>query len=64
MNLLITSRTEFFGRFLCEKYTNRNNTVLFWDNFLIGDLKNVRNLPEKILGIFTGISGNMVLGRE
>jgi UDP-glucose 4-epimerase len=44
MRILITGGAGFIGSYLCEKYTKEGNTVLCLDNFLSGNLLNVRHL--------------------
>jgi UDP-glucose 4-epimerase len=44
MRILITGGAGFIGSYLCEKYTKENHTVLCLDNFLSGNLLNVRHL--------------------
>ncbi|MDD1771122.1 MAG: GDP-mannose 4,6-dehydratase [Methanomassiliicoccales archaeon] len=46
MNILITGGAGFIGSHLCEKYTKEGHTVLCMDNFLSGDLVNVRHLLD------------------
>jgi UDP-glucose 4-epimerase len=42
--MLITGGAGFIGSYLCEKYTKDGHTVLCLDNFLSGNLLNVRHL--------------------
>jgi len=44
MRILITGGAGFIGSYLCEKYTKKGHTVLCLDNFLSGNLLNVRHL--------------------
>lgn len=44
MRMLITGGAGFIGSYLCEKYTKDGHTVLCLDNFLSGNLLNVRHL--------------------
>ena len=44
MRILITGGAGFIGSHLCEKYTKEKHTVLCLDNFLSGNLLNVRHL--------------------
>lgn len=44
MRILITGGAGFIGSHLCEKYTKEKHTVLCQDNFLSGNLLNVRHL--------------------
>jgi UDP-glucose 4-epimerase len=44
MRILITGGAGFIGSYLCEKYTKEEHTVLCLDNFLSGNLLNVRHL--------------------
>jgi len=44
MRILITGGAGFIGSHLCEKYTKEEHTVLCQDNFLSGNLINVRHL--------------------
>ena len=46
MKALITGGAGFIGSHLCEKYTKEGHTVLCMDNFLSGDLINVRHLLD------------------
>ncbi len=46
MNILITGGAGFIGSHLCEKYTKEGHTVLCMDNFLSGDLINIRHLLD------------------
>lgn len=46
MRLLITGGAGFIGSHLCEKYTKEEHTVLCLDNFLSGNLINVRHLLD------------------
>jgi len=44
MRMLITGGAGFIGSYLCEKYTKEGHTVVCLDNFLSGNLLNVRHL--------------------
>jgi UDP-glucose 4-epimerase len=44
MRILITGGAGFIGSYLCERYTKEGHTVLCLDNFLSGNLLNVRHL--------------------
>jgi len=44
--MLITGGAGFVGSHLCEKYTKEGHTVLCLDNFLSGNLVNVRHLLD------------------
>jgi UDP-glucose 4-epimerase len=44
MRILITGGAGFIGSHLCEKYVKDGETVLCLDNFLNGDLSNIRQL--------------------
>lgn len=44
MRILITGGAGFIGSHLCEKYTKEDNTVLCLDNFMNGNLGNIRGL--------------------
>lgn len=44
MKMLITGGAGFIGSHLCDKYTKEGHTVLCLDNFLSGDLRNIRHL--------------------
>jgi UDP-glucose 4-epimerase len=46
MRILITGGAGFIGSYLCEKYTKEAHTVLCLDNFLSGNLLNVRHLLD------------------
>ncbi len=46
MRILITGGAGFIGSHLCEKYTNEGHTVICLDNFLSGDLINIRHLLD------------------
>ncbi|MFC1942403.1 dTDP-glucose 4,6-dehydratase [Chloroflexota bacterium] len=47
MKMLITGGAGFVGSHLCDKYTGEGHTVLCLDNFMNGDLVNVRHLLDK-----------------
>ena len=44
MKILITGGAGFVGSHLCEKYTKKGDTILCLDNFMNGNLTNIRNL--------------------
>jgi UDP-glucose 4-epimerase len=44
MKMLITGGAGFIGSHLCEKYTKEGHTVLCIDNFMNGNLMNIRHL--------------------
>lgn len=44
MKILITGGAGFIGSHLCEKYTEEGHTVLCLDNFMNGNLINIRHL--------------------
>jgi len=46
MRILITGGAGFIGSHLCEKYTKDGHTVLCFDNFMNGNLMNVRSLLD------------------
>jgi UDP-glucose 4-epimerase len=46
MRMLITGGAGFVGSHLCEKYTKEGHTVLCLDNFMSGNLMNVRHLLD------------------
>ena len=46
MRILVTGGAGFIGSYLCEKYTKEKHTVLCLDNFLSGNLLNVRHLLD------------------
>jgi len=46
MHILVPGGAGFIGSHLCEKYTKEGHTVLCMDNFLSGDLINVRHLLD------------------
>lgn len=46
MRILVTGGAGFIGSYLCEKYTKDEHTVLCLDNFLSGNLLNVRHLLD------------------
>ena len=46
MKILITGGAGFVGSHLCDKYTKEGHTVLCLDNFMSGDLTNVRHLLD------------------
>jgi len=46
MKMLITGGAGFIGSHLCDKYTREGHTVLCLDNFISGDLVNVRHLLD------------------
>lgn len=46
MKILITGGAGFVGSHLCDKYTKEGQTVICLDNFLNGNLMNVRHLLD------------------
>ncbi len=46
MKILITGGAGFVGSHLCEKYTSEGHTVICLDNFMSGNLVNVRHLLD------------------
>lgn len=46
MKILITGGAGFIGSHLCDKYTQEGHSVLCLDNFMSGDLTNVRHLLD------------------
>ena len=46
MKLLITGGAGFIGSHLCEKFVNDKHKVFCLDNFMNGDLRNVRSLLD------------------
>jgi UDP-glucose 4-epimerase len=46
MNILVTGGAGFVGSHLCDKYTREGHTVICLDNFLSGNLTNVRHLLD------------------
>jgi UDP-glucose 4-epimerase len=46
MKMLITGGAGFIGSHLCERYVKDGHTVLCLDNFLSGDLMNIRHLLD------------------
>ena len=44
MKILITGGAGFVGSHLCDKYTKEGHTVLCLDNFMSGDLNNIKPL--------------------
>ncbi|MBI2859924.1 MAG: GDP-mannose 4,6-dehydratase [Chloroflexi bacterium] len=46
MKMLITGGAGFIGSHLCDKYTREGYTVICLDNFMNGDLKNIRRLLD------------------
>jgi len=46
MKILITGGAGFIGSHLCDKYTAEGHTVLCLDNFMSGNLMNVRHLLD------------------
>jgi UDP-glucose 4-epimerase len=46
MKILITGGAGFIGSHLCEKYTKDGHTVVCIDNFMSGDLRNIRHLLD------------------
>jgi UDP-glucose 4-epimerase len=46
MRILITGGAGFIGSHLCDKYVKEGHTVVCLDNFMSGDLMNVRHLLD------------------
>lgn len=46
MRILITGGAGFIGSHLCDRYTKQGHTVLCLDNFLSGNLMNVKHLLD------------------
>ncbi|TRZ95319.1 MAG: NAD-dependent epimerase/dehydratase family protein [Dehalococcoidia bacterium] len=46
MKILITGGAGFIGSHLCDKYTKEGHTVLCLDNFMSGNLINIRHLLD------------------
>lgn len=46
MRLLITGGAGFIGSHLCDKYTREGHTVFCLDNFMSGNLMNIRHLLD------------------
>jgi len=46
MKVLITGGAGFIGSHLCDKYTKEGHTVLCLDNFMSGNLMNIRHLLD------------------
>ena len=46
MRMLITGGAGFIGSHLCEKYVREGHTVICLDNFMSGDLMNIRHLLD------------------
>ena len=46
MKILITGGAGFIGSHLCEKYSKEGHTVICLDNFMSGNLTNVRHLLD------------------
>jgi len=46
MKLLITSGAGFIGSHLCDKYTKEGHNVLCLDNFMSGNLMNIKHLLD------------------
>jgi len=46
MKIMITGGAGFIGSHLCEKYTRAGHTVLCFDNFMSGNLVNIRHLLD------------------
>jgi len=46
MKILITGGAGFIGSHLCDRYTKEGNTVLCLDNFMSGNLTNIRHLLD------------------
>ena len=46
MNMLITGGAGFIGSHLCDKYTKEGHRVFCLDNFMSGNLMNIRHLLD------------------
>ena len=46
MKILITGGAGFIGSHLCDKYTKEGHTVICMDNFMSGNLTNIRHLLD------------------
>jgi len=46
MKILITGGAGFIGSHLCDKYTKKGHTVFCLDNFMSGNLTNIRHLLD------------------
>jgi len=46
MKILITGGAGFIGSHLCDKYTKEGHTVICMDNFMSGNLMNIRHLLD------------------
>jgi len=46
MKMLITGGAGFIGSHLCDKYTKKDHIVVCLDNFLSGNLMNIRHLLD------------------
>ena len=46
MRILITGGAGFIGSHLCDRYTKDGHTVICLDNFMSGNLTNVRHLLD------------------
>ena len=46
MKILITGGAGFIGSHLCDKYTKEGHTVICLDNFMSGNLMNIRHLLD------------------
>ena len=46
MRMLITGGAGFIGSHLCEKYVNEGHSVLCLDNFMSGNLTNIKHLLD------------------
>ena len=46
MRMLITGGAGFIGSHLCDKYTKEGHTVICLDNFMNGNLMNIRHLLD------------------
>lgn len=57
MKMLITGGAGFVGSHLCDKYTKEGHTVLCLDNFMSGDLNNIK--PLLIFRNFKLIKGDI-----
>ena len=46
MKMMITGGAGFIGSHLCDKYVKEGHTVFCLDNFMSGDLMNIRHLLD------------------
>jgi len=57
MRIMVTGGAGFVGSHLCEKYVKEGHTVFCIDNFMSGDLNNIKHLPE--FGNFKLVKGDI-----